>query len=404
MSLTVLARATPPSAARSAAGDQIMAFVTDDLSGAALKAGIGDLAREFILRRGDILQATRYLERNPAPQALVVDISGIDEPLSALEALARVCPPDVTVVVVGDSTDIALYRDLVNDVGVADYLPKPLTRDTVARVLPRHFAAVGFKPVPRGGHVVAVCGASGGAGATTMAVSAAVELATGPKSKTLLLDLNLQHGAAALMMGARPGPGLRMVLEDPQSADTLLIERAAIEVGQRLRLIAADESLESEVRLTEAAILQVLNLVRQKFNYVVVDLPSPLPPELHQVLAIARHVLLVVTPDVVSVRNARKIRQLALKMAGSDRVLSIVNQANARGALPREMVEQALEAPVHVMVPQLGRKMLESVNLGIPSVQRVPELRRHFAPAVRELAALEAGSRHRSWLGRILDR
>ena len=258
MSLSIMATpvatqaATPQAhggAPRAQAG-RIVAFVTDPVTDGALRTGLSAVTEDLQMRRGTVLNAAKYLEREPAPQAIIVDISGLEDPLTALEALARVCPPDVTVAVIGENVDIGFYRLLLNEVGVAEYLPKPITRDAVERLLVRHFApGHAVAPMTRGGHVVAVCGASGGAGATTMAVSIALELAGEVKANVALLDLNLQHGAAALMLGARPGPGLRIALEEPDKADTLLLERTAIRIDQRMHLVAADESLGSGISI-----------------------------------------------------------------------------------------------------------------------------------------------------------
>ena len=405
MSTTLIMNAAmPPPMAPNTAG-RVVAFVTDEHTEAALKTALGGPVGEILVRRGNILQATRFLEKESAPRAIIVDITGIDEPLSALEALAHVCPPDVTVAVVGDNNDIAFYRMLVTEIGVAEYLPKPLTRDTVERLLLQHLAPNhAHSPVTRGGHIVAVCGASGGAGASTIAVSTAIELAEVAKGNVALLDLNLQHGAAALMLGARPGPGLRIALEDPEKADTLLLERAAIQVAPRMRLIAADESLSSGISITEAGARQVLALVRRKFNFVVVDLPMPLRPELHQVLTLARHVVVVMKPDVASARVAREIRQLAMTMAGTDRVVTLLNHADMRGGLPLKIVQKALDSPVHIVMPELGRRMPESLNLGVPAIRRVPDLRKHLAPLIQEVAALTAAKPATPWFRRIFGK
>ena len=101
-------------------------------------------------------------------------------------------------------------------------------------LLPHLAQGAAEAPGGRGGHVVAVCGARGGVGATTIAVNTALELARLAKGHIALLDLHLQGGAAALMLSARPGPGLRIALEDPERADALFLERTAIAVGLAL--------------------------------------------------------------------------------------------------------------------------------------------------------------------------
>ena len=104
------------------------------------------------------------------------------------------------------------------------------------------------------------------------------------KGHVALLDLNLQNGNAAVMFGGRPGPGLRIALEDPARADVLFLERTAIEAGPRLRLIASEESFETSPEVSEAGVARVLELLRQKFNFIVVDLPVPTPRAMLRVI------------------------------------------------------------------------------------------------------------------------
>lgn len=405
MSVSVLPNPKYQPVSPTEATGRIAAFVADETSEAALRTGLSGIGRDLVLRRGNILLAIRSLEKDNAPDAIVVDISGVDDPMSALERLSQVCPPNVTVVVVGEVTDIGFYRLLVNDLGCAEYLPKPITRDAVERLLSQHLAP-GKVPGPavRGGHVIAVCAAAGGAGATTIAVSTALELADKTKGNVALLDLNLQHGCAAVSLGVRPGPGLRIALEDPEKADTLLLERSSINVAPRVRLIAADEPLGSEISITETGLRRVLGLIRQKSNFVVVDMAAPLRPELHQVLTLARHVVVVLNPDVASVRNAREIRQLAVRMAGSDRVMTVVNRADTQGGLNAKTLLKALDAPVHITIPNLGRGMQEAINLGIPAIRRVPDLARHLAPLTQEIGAVRTSAPQQSWLRRMIGR
>ena len=61
-------------------------------------------------------------------------------------------------------------------------------------------------------------------------------------------------------------------------ADTLFIDRAAIDVNERVKLIAADEALDAELQITEAGVRHVLGMLRQRFNFIVVDVPVPVMP------------------------------------------------------------------------------------------------------------------------------
>jgi pilus assembly protein CpaE len=382
---------------------RVVAFVTDDASMAALRVGLLPLAEELDIRRGTVRQAIRFFEKQVPAQAVVVDVTGIEDAQATLDDLARVCPPDVQVFVVGENTDITFYRLLVHDLGVTEYLPKPLTRDSIQRLLLPRLAGGSAEPAGgRGGHVVAVCGARGGVGATTVAVSLALELSDVAKAHVALLDLHLQGGTAALMLAGRPGPGLRIALEDSERADSLFLERTAIAVDQRLRLIAADEPVGSELQVSSGGVARVLDLLQRKFNYVVVDVPMPVPQEMNWAIVMARQVVVVMAPDVASLRDAQAIRQFVIATTGTDRVVTVLNRADTKGGLQANLIERALGGKPDTLIPELGRRMIEAVNLGVPALQRVPALGKHLAGLVREITGIGAVSASGSWLRRML--
>jgi len=383
---------------------RVVAFVTDDASMAALRVGLLSLAEDLDIRRGTIRQAIRFFEKEVPAQAVVVDVTGIEDAQATLDDLARVCPPDVKVFVVGESTDITFYRLLVQDLGVTEYLPKPLTRDSIQRLLAPRLAGVAAEPAGggRGGHVVVVCGARGGVGATTIAVNLALELSDFAKAHVALLDLNLQGGTAALMLAGRPGPGLRIALEDSERADSLFLERTAITIEPRLRLVAAEEPIGVTLDVSSGGVSKVLELLQRKFNYVVVDLPMPVPSAMSWAIVMARQVVVVMAPDVASLRDAQAIRQYVLASTGTDRVVTVLNRADVRGGLSLSLVERGLGRKPDIVIPDLGRRMTEAVNLGVPAVRRVPALSRHLVGLVREITGLGAQDVRTSWLRRIL--
>lgn len=402
LSSDAIPAAAPTSEPTLAGGGRAVAFVADDESTNALRLGLFGVAPDLDIRRGTIRHAIRFFEKENGVQTAIVDVSGIAEAPAELDNLARVCPPDLKMLVIGENTDIGFYRLLINELGVAEYMHKPLTRDGVQRLLLPHITQrIAEAPAGRGAHVVAICGARGGVGTTTVAVSTALELERLAKGHVALLDLHLQGGAAALMLSARPGPGLRIALEDPERADALFLERTAITVAPRVRLIGAEEPFEATPAVTDAGVARVLDLLRQKFNYVLVDLPSPPPPAMRQVLALARQVVVVLGPDLASVRDARNVRSMVKALTGSDRVVTVLNRAQSKGGLTLKLVEKGLGTPPDIVVPNLGPSMLEAFNLGAPALQRVPALSKHLAPLLREISGTHTAA-EQSWLRRML--
>jgi pilus assembly protein CpaE len=369
--------------------DRIVAFLADEESRSAIRLGLQPFSDALKVQAGGLWDAIHYLRKTPLDGMLIVDIETIDDPQAALDDLAQVCPPDVRVVVVGLHNDIGFYRLLVNELGVTEYLPKPLTRDSVQQLIAPHLSGVpAASPSTRGGRIITVSGVRGGAGGTTIAVNLAWELSQVTKGHVVLLDLHLRNGTVAVMLGGRASSGLRIALEDPSRADSLFLERTAIEAGPRLRLIAAEEGFEAVTEITKAGVTRVIDLLRSKFNYVVVDLPVPTPLAMLPVLGEARHVVLVLTPDVAGVRDAKAYRHFVTTSTGTDRVITILNHSDIPGGLPLSLIQQGLGTKPEVIIPYLGRRMISAFNLGIPAVKQVPALHKHLAPVVREVAGI----------------
>jgi pilus assembly protein CpaE len=383
-------------------GRKVVAVVADETTATALRTGLAVLGEDFTLQRGNIRTAIRSFEKETPAQVLIVDVTGVDNAQSALDDLSRVCPPDVQVFVIGDNTDLSFYRLLVNDLGVSEYLAKPVTRDAVLRLLLPHLTSEGVaEQGGRGGSIVAVCGARGGVGTSSIALNLAYEVMTTVKGHVALLDLHVQGGELALMLSVRPGPGLRIALSDPARVDSLFLERASSEIEPRLRLIASEDAFNTEATVTESGLLRVVDLLQKKFNFIIADIPMPLPASMIRILSIARQVVTVMTPDVASVRDTQNIRQLVAGVTGADRVISVLNRYNMAGGLDRELVERAMGGAPDVAIPELGAKMLEAINLGVPAIQKVPALRKHLAPLVREITGQRPSRSDKSWLSRM---
>ena len=334
-----------------------------------------------------------------SPRVLLVDISSVDEdPIKTLDELASVCSPDVKVIVLGDRSDIEFYRLVTKRLGVDEYLRKPLTRDAVSFLIGPYLA--GASPEQdrnRGGRVVAVCGARGGVGTTTIAANLALQIADETRSHVALLDLHLRGGHAAMLLGERPVPGLRAALENPEHVDGLLLDRVAIAVGDRLRVIAAEEPMDSEPAPTPAGVKQVVNLLRQRFNVIIIDMPMPPSAAEREALLLARQALLVLNPEVASLRDAQQIKRLINGQIGGGRILTVLNRSTMPGALSLDMVKQGLGSKPEVVIPDLAKALVRSANLGKPAVNDCQPLSRALMPLTQEASGADLRSGLSGW-------
>jgi DNA-binding response OmpR family regulator len=128
----------------------LLAFVSDAATEKVLRECLTQLSlANGMILRGGIAKAIETLGAERSPDILIVDISGIDLPISQVDVLAEVCEPGVTVIAIGNRNEIGLYRDLLQ-AGVTDYIVKPLTSQLIARALNHGTGARGeFGLAPR---------------------------------------------------------------------------------------------------------------------------------------------------------------------------------------------------------------------------------------------------------------
>lgn len=374
----------------------LLAFLADEADEVALRGGLAEWMDAVPVRRGNVRTAARALEREETPRLLIVDISGVDDPADALDRLATVCSPDVRVLVVGDRDDLSFYRGITRDLGVEEYIYKPLTRDNVSRLFGPPLAELlsaggGQGPTaPRGGQIIAVSGLRGGVGATTIATNLALHLSETTRGHIALLDLHLRGGSTALSLGVRPGAGLRVALEEPDRVDALFLDRVSIPISDRFRLVAAEEALESSPAPTEAGVNRLLELLRHRFNSVVVDLPMPPDAVGRRVIALARHRILVIGPDVASIRDAGAGRRMVAALANGAAPLVVLNRAGMRGGLSNALVAEGFGAAPDITIPDFSTQVPKAMNLGRPALHDSAGFRRALTPLTREISGAAA--------------
>jgi len=369
----------------------LLAFATDAETEDALRRGLAETATEGSVRRGDIGTAIAALRKTATPLSLVVDVTGHPQPISALEDLAQVLEPDVRVFVIGDREDLSFYRHMTRQLGVLDYLFKPVTPAVIAQ----HFAPLltprtGAGASARAGRIIAVTGTRGGVGATTIATNLAWYLADQVQRHTALLDADLHTGTAAMLLGVEPGAGLRAALENPSRIDELFVERAGTRVGTRLQLLAAEEKLTEQPGYFAGAAEKLAAALQRRCNYIVVDLPFAATPLHQELLALAHQRIVVMDPSLASVRDALRLLQLQGGVAQLRRPVLALNRAGRRGGLAQRELVQALGQEIDVVFPDLPRVIEDAATLGKPAAAASGAFRAAIGRLAEEAGAVRA--------------
>jgi pilus assembly protein CpaE len=319
-----------------------MAFVVDGQSEATLHACLSYLSFPNVtVKRGGIAKAIQYLGGERSPECIIVDISGAEMPASQIHDLAELCEPGVTVIAVGDRNDVGLYRDLVR-AGVTEYIVKPVTQQLLAKALSPTSAGAGGSPISRKlGKMVAVVGARGGVGATTLATNLGWLLANRQRRRVLLLDLDLQNGDCALALNLRPTPGLREALANPLRIDPVFLERVVAVHSERLFVLSAEEPLRADADFGADAVDTLVGVLRTQFHYIIADVPRIPAAPYRQALDIADIRVIVADQTLRSVRDTVRLRDALGEGEGAHRNFLVINRSGEGGRQAMTLNEMA---------------------------------------------------------------
>jgi pilus assembly protein CpaE len=378
----------------------LMAFVDAGTERVLQEASV--LLGRSAIMRGGIAKAIDYLSEERSPHLLLVDISGIDLPLSQIHTLADVCEPGTTVVAIGDHNDVGLYRDLI-DAGVSHYIVKPLTRELLTKALtPKVNSGDIGRSSLKLGKLVSVIGARGGVGATTLACNLAWHLANRQSRRVALVDLDLQHGDCGFLFNLNTTPGFRDALANPLRLDHLLLDRIMTQHGERLFVLGSEEPLHEHVQFTAPAIDALFSVLQSQFHYVVVDVPRSSAPAYRRAVEIADRRIIVVDQTMRAMRDASRLIKLfnsgtpGIEHSAEHRNIFVVNRIGEAGnrSLSLKEIQSILKVQPTSLIPFLPSLMTPAAHAGEIAANK----RGKFADAVGVLA-LELSGRHqrRRW-------
>lgn len=352
---------------------QISAFVSDQET----ESGIGDaLGRmdspKFKVRRGGIRAAIEHFSSHASTPIIIVDVSEVDMALSHIDELANVCEPDVKVIVLGSENNVGLFRDLIR-MGVTDYLVKPAPYEHLFRAIriAQGEDEAGRPSTQRLGKVVAVSGARGGSGATTLLANVGWMLAHKRSRRVALVDLDLQNGSLHLALDFPANHGLREALENAHRLDPLFLERTMLQLGPRLFALAAEEPLDEDIVYSPDAVKELTHILQRQFHYVFVDVPRGAPGAL-EIVRRADIRILVAEPSIASVRDiVRRMQAISGQNTGMRNYI-VLNQPRqeSKGELTVDQFEEGIGMKVDFVIPYGKAVAAEALNFGEPLAAR----------------------------------
>jgi pilus assembly protein CpaE len=314
----------------------------------ALAGCQGCEVREFTSYPPGLDDLPRLLEQHH--DVIIIDLDS--DPEYALDLVESICANGVaTVMVYSAKADPDLLVRCMR-AGAREFLTVPFAQNIIAEALVR---AAARRPATRtakktGGRLLVFMGAKGGVGVTTLACNFAVALAQEPGQNTLLIDLDLPLGDAALNLGIVSEFSTVNALQATERLDASFLSKLLVKHSSGLSVLAAPGKFPHFQPTTEA-IEKLLMVARQEFDNVVVDVGSRLDMPGTALFKDATRIYLVTQAGIPELRNSNRLISQFFT-AGSPKLEIVLNRYESRTwGVSEEHITKALTRSAQWKVP-----------------------------------------------------
>jgi pilus assembly protein CpaE len=304
-------------------------------------------------------------------------------PAEELASIREYTRAPIVLLASGESS--ALLEEAL-DADVADVLLLPQLTENVVFAI-RKAGHAGRRAHSKGhgdGRVVTVFSPKGGTGKTVTATNLSASFAKHAGKRTLLLDLDLQFGDAAIMLGIEPEKTIQDLVVAPGELDPEKLSGYTTRHSSGVDVLPAPIRPEDAELVTEQKLARLLEVAKESYDVIVVDTSPFFHGPMLATLDRTDDLLLVCGLDVPTIKNVRlSLQTLVLLSFPVERIRVVLNRANSNVGMKRGEVEAALEAKVRFEVPS-DRAVPLAVNRSNPAVLSDPKA--DFSRAIREMA------------------
>ncbi|MFW6088812.1 MAG: AAA family ATPase [Gemmatimonadota bacterium] len=340
---------------------------------AADELGI-DVGLEVVVPFHEINDSHLEQLRQLNPDLIFLDVS--EDPVMGLKFAQFLVEGAPNRRVVGMGTE--LTPDLLMQAmqaGVTEYLPKPVTPEKVQDSIDRlarkfgHRGAEDRKREP--GKLFAFFSPKGGGGSTSVATNTAVQLHLLTRKRVLLVDLDLELGETALLLGVEPRFSFVDLVRNFHRVDAGLLASYIERHDSGVELLSAPFHPAKAETVTGDQIRQILHFLKQHYDYVIVDSSKSFTAPTLATFEQSDAVFLVTNVDLPSLRNITRCLPLLERMGsvkGDDWLRILVNRYQQSDPISLKEIEKTLGIPVYWTLSNDFEAVMNSINAGKPIV------------------------------------
>ncbi len=326
--------------------------------------------------------------------------SNPDRAIALVEQLAK-SHPECALLVASANTDGQTILRTIR-AGAREFLTMPVSeeelRASLARVSLQKFGSAESRKSSC--ELIAVAGATGGVGSTSIASNIGCIYASEPGRSVALLDLDLALGDTDVFLNVIPDYTLADVIQNLTRLDIQLLKKSLTKHSSGLYLLPRPVELRDSSMITEDSLRKVIGLLKASFTHLIVDLSKSYTPLDMSIMEAANRVVLVTQLDLPCLRNVVRLLMSFDEIEGlAQKVEIVVNRAGLdAGQISLKKAKETLGRDVFVLIPNDYRTMVSVRNNGVPLISQAPKAA--VTMAMRELAtkltAIDSGDTHQS--------
>ena len=302
--------------------------------------------------------------------------------------------PEMALLVSSSSTDGSLILRTMR-AGAKEFLTQPIKPEELAAAVQR--IARGKYGAQSGGasggcKVIAVAGATGGVGSTSIAVNLGCALASNPANSVVLVDLDLAVGDADVFLDTIPEYTLTDVAQNVSRLDFTLLKRSLTKHSSGLYLLPRPVALDDSRHISTDDLQRMFGLLKATFTHLIIDTSKAFTKLDMFAMEMASDVLMVTQLDLPCLRNVVRLMMAFGEVDGlKEKLRVVVNRVgHGSGQISIRKAQETLGHDIYWQVPNDYRTMVEVRNNGVPLIEQAPKA--VITQSIGQLAAALSGT------------
>lgn len=308
---------------------------------------------------------------SPNPDICLIDFDKDRRGAAIIAERIHTALPDTAVFAVSSQTHPDAILEAMRS-GCGEYLVKPIDREQLVKAVARIGARRRDKQEQGRAQLLAFMGAKGGCGTTTLVTQFGALLSSSFGRNSLLLDLHPDFGDAALYLKlTKTRFHFFELLENTDRLDADFLQSFVMRHSSGLDLIPAPEgSVATRDALPPGALIHTLGFLRQRYEFILADLPPSLNEENLALIRDCDQLYLVTVAEVSAVRNVvRQLEYFASKDIPKEKIRVVLNRHHKKNVVSDAQIEKALEQKIFWRVPNQYPQVVKAIHEGDPVAQ-----------------------------------